>query len=169
MDDQLTRYCKILEALTTSCRELNETLLGITGILELVLERLNTIERRPIPIPDLDCDETKFSVCNIACECDICIESDATSPESVGRCVLSIDCECNICIESDATSPRSEGLHWDGIEINRPSEFHILDDQQLRVELLNVATWNSNVGSDMLETVFLRRIGIGMLKLTIAI
>ncbi|MCD7473400.1 hypothetical protein HAX54_015235 [Datura stramonium] len=133
MDNQLTRYCEILEALTTSYRELNETLLGVNGTLKLVLERLNTIERRLTLVLDMNYDETGFSVCNIDCECDICIGSDAISPESVGRCVLSIDCECNICIESDAISPRSEGLHWDEIKINCLSEFHILDDPQVEL------------------------------------
>lgn len=67
IDDRLTGQCKILEGLTTSCRKLNNIEAGIRETLELILERLNSIERRSTPVLDLNCDETGCSVCSVEC------------------------------------------------------------------------------------------------------
>ncbi|MCD7458125.1 hypothetical protein HAX54_037372 [Datura stramonium] len=84
-------------------------------------------------------------------ECHICIDSDATSPGSAGCCVCNIDCECHICFGRDATSPGSESLNRDDIEINQPSDFHVLDDPQLRVALLNASPKKEFLAIEIVE------------------
>ncbi|KAH0729480.1 hypothetical protein KY290_000602 [Solanum tuberosum] len=52
LDDKLLRHDEILGDLSTNCRELKETQAGIRGTLELILDRLTTLERAPVKAPE---------------------------------------------------------------------------------------------------------------------